>query len=133
MRWYLGAIALLAIGMVLQLGLLVYAMYALLGVMLVSRYMAREWIENLHAERICSRVTAEVGQSADVTVTVQNQGGLPVLWVLMEDSVPRSALIQRPPRLRIKGKRSCIARVPSHGAKRLNYTVEFMMPGYNQC
>ena len=47
----------------------------------------------------------------------------PVLWVLMEDSVPRSALIQRPPRLRIKGKRSRIARIPSRGAKKLTYTV----------
>ena len=54
MRWFLGAILLLVIGIAFQLGLLVYAMYVLLGVMLVSRYLAREWIENITAERECS-------------------------------------------------------------------------------
>ena len=40
MKWLLGALALLLVGLVFQLGLLVYAMYALLSVLLVSRYLA---------------------------------------------------------------------------------------------
>ena len=55
MRWILGAMVLLFVGVVFQLGLLVYAMYALLGVMLVSRYLSRQWIEGVTAERECSR------------------------------------------------------------------------------
>ena len=49
MRWFLGAGMLLIIGIALQLGLLVYAMYVLLGVILISRFLAREWIE--HGDR----------------------------------------------------------------------------------
>ncbi len=52
MRWLLGAIFLLVIGIVFQLGLLVYSMYALLGVILLpSRWLARHWIENVSAKR----------------------------------------------------------------------------------
>ena len=43
MKWLLGALALLLVGLVFQLGLLVYGMYALLGVLLVSRYLAWAW------------------------------------------------------------------------------------------
>ena len=47
MKWYLGAILLLLVGLVLQLGLLVYSMYALLAVLIVSRFLTREWTENV--------------------------------------------------------------------------------------
>ena len=49
MKWLLGALALLVAGIVLKLGLLVYAMYVLLGVLLLSRYLSRQWVENLSA------------------------------------------------------------------------------------
>ena len=40
MKWFLGAILLLLAALVLQSGLLAYAMYVLLAVMLVSRVLA---------------------------------------------------------------------------------------------
>ena len=98
MRWFLGAIALLAIGIAFQMGLLVYAMYVLLGVMLVSRYLAREWVENVTAERECSRLTAQIGDKVAVIVNIRNAGKLPIPWLIVEDSVPKDALKQRPPR-----------------------------------
>ena len=74
MRWYSGAILLLLLGLALQLELLVYAMYVLLGVMLVSRYFARNWIENLSARRECNRLTAEIGDTVAVVVSLQTRG-----------------------------------------------------------
>ena len=74
MKWYLGAILILLLGMLLELGLLVYAMYVLLGVMLISRYLAREWIANVSAVRTCSRLTAQIGDKVAVIVTVRNEG-----------------------------------------------------------
>ena len=52
MRWYLGAILLLVIALAFGLSLLAYAMYALLGVMLVSRAISRAWMAPLseHAQ-----------------------------------------------------------------------------------
>jgi len=132
MRWLLGAIVLLAIGIVFQLGLLVYAMYVLLGVMLVSRFLAREWIENITALRECSGLTAQVGEKVAVAVTIKNTGKLPVPWLIVEDSVPKEALLQRPPRISLDGRRMNIMQLAPGGQKLLLYQVNFLMRGYYQ-
>jgi uncharacterized protein (DUF58 family) len=132
MRWLLGAIVLLAVGIVFQLGLLVYAMYVLLGVMLVSRFLAREWIENITAERDCSRLTAQIGEKVGVAVTIKNSGKLPIPWLIVEDSVSKEALIQRPPRISLDGRRMNIMQLGPGGQKLLLYQVNFLMRGYYQ-
>ncbi len=80
----------LLIGLAFQMGLLVYAMYVLLGVMLVSRFLAREWVEKITAERECSRPTAQIGDKAAVIVNICNTGKLPVPWLIAEDSACRA-------------------------------------------
>jgi len=132
MRWVLGAIALLLVGYVLDLGLLVYAMYALLGVMLISRFVAREWVDHLTAERECTHRTAEVGDKAGVAVTVTNTGSWPIAWLLLEDAVSREALEQRPPRLKVEGQRTLLVRLGRAEQKSLRYTVRFLTRGYYQ-
>lgn len=132
MRWLLGAIVLLIVGMTFQLGLLVYAMYVLLGVILASRFFARQWIENVTADRECSRTTAEIGDKVAVVVNLHNQGAVPIVWLLLEDSVSKQALLQRPPRVSIEGKRVAIMQLPPRGKKSLLYQVKFLMRGYYQ-
>ncbi len=123
---------LLAIGIAFQMGLLVYAMYVLLGVMLVSRYLAREWVENVTAERECSRLTAQIGDKVAVIVNINNAGKLPIPWLIVEDSVPKEALAQRPPRIALDGKRMNILQLGAKGQKSLLYQVTFLMRGYYQ-
>ena len=132
MKWILGAILLLLVGVAFQLGQLVYAMYVLLAVLLVSRYLAREWTENLEADRQCVRDTAEIGEELSVAVTIRNQGHLPVPWLLVEDSLPIEALTQNPPRLRASGNRLNLIRIRSGGEAQLSYQVRFLMRGYYQ-
>ena len=133
MKWYVGAVVVLLVALVFDLGLLAYAMYVLLGVMLVSRFLARSGIENLSTKRSCDRETARVGESAEVVVTVRNHGWLPVPWVLIEDLVPKQALAQRPPRIRVgKGKRLKISLLWSRGRTRMKYRLDFAMRGYYQ-
>jgi len=50
-------------------------------------------------------LTADVGQTVSVIVTVNNSGRWPVAWMLVEDLLPAHALIQEPPKLRVSGKR----------------------------
>ena len=57
MKWILGTLALLLLGLVFKLGLLVYAMYVLLGVLLLSRFFTRTWTEKIVASRHCDRGT----------------------------------------------------------------------------
>lgn len=132
MRWYLSVVILLVAGLVFQLGLLVYAMYALLGVMLTSRFFARTWIENVSAERRCNLTRGVIGDEATMTVTLKNNGRWTIPWLLIEDSVPKSAMTQRPPRIGIKRKRSAIMRLSPGESKTLTYRVRFDFRGYYQ-
>lgn len=132
MRWVVGALLLLAVGVVFQLGLLVYAMYALLGVMFVSWFLAKNWIENVDAARECSRLSADVGETVAVVTTIRNTGGLPIAWLLVEDSLPRAALAQRPPRIKVHRRRVELMMLKGNSEKTLLYQVEFQMRGYYQ-
>jgi hypothetical protein len=68
----------LLVAMVFNLGLLAYAMYALLGTMLVGRLLARQWSEGLAASRECNRLTANIGDTVAVVIISENRGKLPV-------------------------------------------------------
>ena len=85
MRWFFGVALILLIALVLQSGLLAFAMYVLLIMMVTSRLLARAWIGNLTATRKCPRLIAEIGDKVKVRVTVRNNGRIPVPWVLLED------------------------------------------------
>src|SRR5437879_9205228 len=130
MKWFLGAILLLVTALVLQSGLLAYAMYVLLAVMLISRVLARNWLGKVRAARTSDRLTAEIGDLAEVEITIHNSGWLPVPWVLLEDMLPRQALSQKPPRLHVRGKRLQIRMLPGGKEVTLSYQVRCDMRGY---
>src|SRR5205823_6451940 len=124
MRWFLAAVLILLAALVLESGLLAYAMYVLLGLLLLTRWLARSWAENLSATRTCRRarrgpddseeagggLAVEIGERVVVRVTVHNGGALPVPWVILEDALP-GALNPRFPKLKVKGKRVQLAMV----------------------
>ncbi len=132
MKWIFGALVLLVAGLVLRLELLVYAMYVLLGVLLVSRVLARTWIESLSAKRHCSETRLEVGGTLPVEVTLSNSSPLAVPWALVEDSLPAEALTASPAQLEFEGSRMQLVRIPSHGEKVVSYEVTFLRRGYYQ-
>jgi uncharacterized protein (DUF58 family) len=132
MIWYVAVILILLAALVLDSGLLAYAMYVLLGVLLVSRLLAYLWVGKLSAARQCNRLTAEVGDRVKVSVTVRNAARLPVPWVLLEDLLPREALNPRAPRLRLKGRRVQLRMIRGGGEATLDYQLECLMRGYYQ-
>lgn len=132
MKWYVGAALILLAALLIESGLLAYAMYVLLGVLLVSRFLARSWLDAVTAARSCDVTTAEVGDEVPVAVTVRNGGSLPVPWVLIEDVLPAPALQQRPPRLRVKGKRLRIAFLRAGSETTVKYTLKIAQRGYYQ-
>lgn len=132
MRWFAGAVLLLLAALVLESGLLAYAMYVLLALLLVSRMLARSWIENLDAARQCNRTSAEVGETVAVNVVVSNRGRLPVPWVLLEDVLPSRGYVEDRWRLKVRKKRLKIAMLSGSGTTTLNYQVEFKVRGYYQ-
>lgn len=132
MNWLVGAVLILIAALIFDLGLLAYAMYALLGIMFASRYLARTWADNLQATRECNRLTAEVGDSVAVVIHVENQGKLPIPWCLIEDLLPRQALIHDPPNLGVEGRRVQLAMIRSGAKRTMMYQLRCNRRGYYQ-
>ena len=130
MIWYAGAILILLIALIFKLSLLAYAMYALLGVLLVSRYLTRSWAGSLTARRQVDKLAAEVGDRVSVELTIENQGKLPIAWVLLEDLLPREAVMFDPPRLAVAGRRVALTMMKGEGQKSLNYQLTCNRRGY---
>ena len=132
MNWLVGAVSILILALIFDLGLLAYAMYALLGVLLVSRYVTRVNSESLLATRECNRLTAEVGETVAVVVHVENRGRLPISWCLIEDLLPRHALMHEPPNLGVEGRRVQLATIRAGATKSLLYQLRCNRRGYYQ-
>jgi hypothetical protein len=132
MKWILGTLALLALGLTLQLNLLVYAMYVLLGILLLSRFVTRVWTEKITVTRQVDGDVFEIGGSTEVTVDVENRGPLTVSWLIIEDMLPREAMTQMPHRIQVEGDRFDMTRLKRGEVTSLSYTVTFLMRGYYQ-
>lgn len=132
MKWWLGALVLLAASVVLRLEYLVYALYAFLGLLALSRHWARRWTDWIDVDRRCSRTEAEIGERASVRVTLHNRGRGRIPWLIVEESLPLDALRQHPPRLRASPGRLAVATLRPGETRVLDYDVEFLMRGYYQ-
>jgi uncharacterized protein (DUF58 family) len=132
MKWILGTIALLVAGLVLQLNLLVYAMYVLLGILLLSRFFTRAWTEKMMVTRQVEGDVFQIGEKTEVTVEVENGGALTAPWLIIEDSLPREAMTQVPLHIRVEGHRFELTSLKRGESAVLNYTVTFLMRGYYQ-
>ncbi len=132
MSWLGAAIIILAIALALQLGLVAYAMYALVGVILLSRWLTRHWGESLSAQREINRVEVDTGDQVAVVATIKNEGSLSVPWMLLEDLLPLRALVHRPPNLKITGRRVMISSIGPRRTKRIFYQLTCNRRGYYQ-
>lgn len=132
MRWLVGSLLLLLIATVFQLGLLVYSMYALLVVMLGSRWLTNYWAENLTVDREINQETVEQGGKVAVIITVRNRGQLPVPWFLLEDLLQKSAMMFRPPSLQVRGRRLFLATMRGNSTKKFFYQIQCNRRGYYQ-
>jgi uncharacterized protein (DUF58 family) len=130
MWWFAVLFLLIGVAIALKAGLVAFAGYVLLGVYLLSRYLARRWVHALSAKRECDSAPREVGESTAVVVTLTNTGSLPIAWVLVEDLVPDFAAKARTPRLTVKGKRVHVVTLRGKQTKMLKYKVTFAMRGY---
>lgn len=130
MIWFLVLFLLIGVAVALKAGLVAFAGYVLLGVYLLSRWLARRWAHNLQATRECDATPREVGDKSEVKVTLTNAGAIPIAWVLVEDLLSDFAVKARTPRLTVKGKRVHVVTLGGRQTKTIKYTVTFAMRGY---
>ncbi len=73
MRWFIGSLLLLLFATVFQLGLLAYSMYALLAILLGSRWLTKYGADHLEVQREVNRETVEQGETIAVVLTIKNR------------------------------------------------------------
>lgn len=132
MSWLVGAVLLLLLALALQLGMVAYAIYVLIAVALAGRFLSRRWGDALTATRECNRLEARVGDQVAVMVKVSNEGGLPIAWTLVEDLLPRDALMFRPPALEVEGRRVLLTVLRGGQTKQILYQIQCNRRGYYQ-
>ena len=132
MKWFVGAAIILVLAMLLQAGPLVYAMYALLSLLVVSRLLAQTWISSLRAERTYGALTADVGEQVSVLVTIRNDSRMPIPWVLTEELLPKHALAYDPPNLALSGSQINLSMLWGKKRKSLLYQLTCNRRGYYQ-
>jgi uncharacterized protein (DUF58 family) len=132
MRWFIGIIAVLVAALVIQSGLLAYVAYVLLGILLLTRFLTREGLHHIEAERTVSTTEVETGDRVEVEVTIRNAGRMPLPWLLLEDQLPAYALRERPPRLKVKGKRLQIRMLRAGQETTINYKFDCTNRGFYQ-
>lgn len=131
-KWIIAGLVLLLISIIFDMGLLLYAVYAIAAVLLISRWVTRTWAEELHAERHCDRVQVDEGETVTVMIQVENKGWLPIAWCLIEDLLPADALFWKPPRLAVTGKRIALLRLKKGERQQLMYQFRCNRRGYYQ-
>jgi len=131
-RWLLIIVLLLGLALALQAGLVAFAGYVLLGVYLLSRYLAKSWITSVSIERVFEPGQLEVGDSRDVVLKVHNAGKIPVGWVLVEELLPELALKRKPPAIAVKGRRIAVLFIKADSTKTMKFTLTFNSRGYYQ-
>ena len=132
LHWILAAAIVLAASLIFELTFLAYAMEALLLLLVGSRLLARWWIESLSAQRETSRVVADVGDTVSVVIRIRNRGLLPIPWCLVEDLLPRAAVMFDPPNLGQQGRRTKLVMLAPRGTAELRYELQCNMRGYYQ-
>jgi uncharacterized protein (DUF58 family) len=132
MNWLIATILFLLAALALGLGLPTYAMYVFLGILLVSRWLARCWIRNLSAQRECNRYAVNVGETVAVVITLNNTGRLPVAWALVEDLLFHRAFPTRSPSLEVRGQRIQLALLKGRGRHTMFYQLQCLRRGFHQ-
>lgn len=134
MRWIVITAILLILGVFLQMGYLVFALYVLLGLLSMSNALARHWANAIEASRNSLRMKIEIGDEQTVTLELRNSTRLGIPWVIFEETFPRASMERVPPRLSLKGHRKGlgITPLPAHATHHVAYTVTFKQRGYYQ-
>lgn len=132
MKWFVAAILLLLLSLALGLGLPAYAIYTLLGIMLISRWLAWHWSRSISAVRECNRYSVNIGDTVAVIITLKNTSKIPIAWAMIEDLLPLRALTYQPPSLQVRGRRLQLAMLKSRGEYSMFYQLQCNRRGYHQ-
>lgn len=126
------AILMLAIAWLFNLGILVYAVYALTAIFFVSHLFASGWISSLRATRRVNQLIAEEGETIPVSIKVKNNSRMPISWVLVEDMLSKSDRAERGKRIEVTGRHMEVCEFKAGGQLQMMYQIKCNRRGYYQ-
>jgi uncharacterized protein (DUF58 family) len=132
MKWIAAAIALFALAIAFDLGLLVYAIYALALILFVAGLVTARWSGNVRIRRRISKTTADVGDTVDVHMEIGNVDHWPITWMLVEDLIPPQVVFRTTPALTIAGDRIAVLKFAGRQKHQLAYRMKCNRRGYFQ-
>lgn len=131
MKWIAVAIASLCIAFAFDLGLLVYAIYALFGILAIAKLVTTRWSNHVVAHKNISVTRANVGDVVKVSLQIENQDRWPITWMLVEDIIPPHAVGIKPA-LEIDGDQLAVLKFSGGQQHQLNYKMTCRRRGYFQ-
>ena len=123
-KWLLLCLLLLLAALLFRVSFFAFAMYAMIALLLASQVMGGSALRDLGVERVCRWDHADIGARLPVTVELTNAKPLPILWLLLEDSLP--------PHLPVDGHSGLATLLFPRQHLRLKYEVICAYRGYHQ-
>jgi hypothetical protein len=118
------ALLLLGIGVLFRFSLMTFTLYAMIAAYVVSVALARSALDGVSCVRAVDQERAEIGDTLEVRALVRNGKLWPVLWVLVEEVLPR--------RLVATGEFIRLFTLRPNAVRPLQYRVTFTCRGYHQ-
>ncbi len=132
MRTLAGLALLLLVGLWLGASMLVYSAYVLFAVFWLSRYLSRRWTAALTAVRTMSADEIEIGESTQIQLRLDNRDSLSIVWVLIDEVLPKRALLGPPPALTREGNNLRMCSVPAKSSRIVTFKLRAERRGYYQ-
>ncbi len=127
-----GISALLLVGMLFGAALWVMAAVAA-GIMIAANsFLAKVWSTSTIAIRSAGDLEVEIGAAVPVEIVLTNRSRVPVLWLLVEDLLPRWATFHDPPALKVEGDRLQVILLWGDETRKMNYEILCNQRGYFQ-
>lgn len=124
--------ALLLSGMLFGASLWVLAA-AVAGMLVgVNYFLAKTWSQATVASREGDDLEVKRGSKIPVKVTLTNTSRIPVLWLLVEDLLPRGTTSSERPTLEIEGQRVQVILLWAGQSRTIEYSVKCTRRGYFQ-
>ncbi len=132
MKWIVATVALLVLAVVFDLGLLVYAVLALVAILSVAGYVTALWSGSVRIDRRISSNEANVGDRVHVGIEIENTSRWPITWMLVEDLIPVTDRVRTRPALTIEGESAAVLKFSGNQKIRLSYNVTAGRRGFFQ-
>ena len=127
-----GISALLLAGMISGASLWVIAAITA-GILLgLNSYLSKTWSTATIASRCGGDREVKIGSRVQIKIQLTNRSKLPVVWLLVEDLLPRWATLFDPPTLRVDGDHVQVLLLRGNATRTLQYEITCNRRGYFQ-